>query len=155
MIKVGDKAPEFSLPDQDGKTHALNDYLGKWVLLYFYPKDDTPGCTTEGETLRDAFSDFEKLNAVIFGVSIDSIESHKKFSEKFKFPFNILSDESKEVVEKYGVWGEKNFMGKKYMGTLSDSFLIDPKGNIVKIYRKVKPAEHAKEVLHDIEELEL
>jgi peroxiredoxin Q/BCP len=148
-IKLNTKAPDFNLPDQDGKLHKLSDYKGKWVLLYFYPKDDTPGCTKEACGIRDEFKNFKNLNIVVLGVSADSSESHKKFSQKYKLPFTLLSDESKKVLKKYGVWGKKKFMGKEYEGILRTSFLINPDGKIVKIYEQVKPDIHAKEVLKD------
>ena len=137
----------------------LSDYRGKWLLLYFYPKDNTAGCTKEACMLRDDFfgpsagsgsASFKKLNVEVVGVSVDSVKSHKKFSDEYKLPFTLLSDESKEVVKLYGVWGEKSMYGRKYMGTLRTSFLINPKGVIEKIYEKVNPAEHSKEVLEDL-----
>lgn len=149
-LKVGDNAPNFTLKDQDDKSHSLKDYNGKWVLLYFYPRDNTPGCTKEACTLRDNFPSFKKIDAKIFGISTDSVASHKKFAEKHELPFTLLADEEKKVVELYGVWQLKKFMGREYMGTMRMSFLINPKGKIEKIYEKVKPAEHAKEVLADI-----
>jgi len=152
-LKIGDKAPQFLLTDQNGKEHRLSDYEGKWVLLYFYPKDDTPGCTKEACTIRDNYSDFKKNKVVVLGVSTDSVTKHKKFEEKYSLPFTLLSDEEKKVVNLYGVWGKKKFMGKEYMGTNRNSFLIDTSQNIVKIYEKVKPTEHAQEVLRDIKEL--
>lgn len=153
MPKEGTPAPAFTLPDQDGKKHALADYKGKWVLLYFYPKDDTPGCTIEACSFRDQFQDFTSIDAVVLGVSPDSVASHKKFAEKFELPFTLLADEHKEVVGAYGVFGEKKFMGKTYMGTSRTSFLIDPEGNIAKVYEKVKPPVHAAEVIKDLKEL--
>jgi peroxiredoxin Q/BCP len=152
-LKPGDKAPAFSLPDQAGKVHKLSDVKGKWVLLYFYPKDDTPGCTTEACTLRDNFPAFKKLNAVVYGVSADSAKSHTKFIEKYELPFTLLSDEEKEVTKAYGVWGPKKFMGREFLGIRRWSFLIDPKGKIARVYDNVKPAVHAEEVLADIESL--
>jgi peroxiredoxin Q/BCP len=149
-LKQGARAPDFTLPDQAGKEHKLSAYRGKWVLIYFYPKDDTPGCTKEACAIRDNFPTFKKLKAQVFGISVDSMKSHKKFVEKFDLPFTLLSDEGKEVVKLYGVWGKKKFMGREFMGTNRMSFLIDPKGGIAKIYEKVKPAEHAEEVLSDI-----
>jgi thioredoxin-dependent peroxiredoxin len=143
-------APDFTLPDQDGKEHSLADYVGKWVLLYFYPKDDTPGCTIEACTIRDQFKDFKHIGAVVLGVSTDSVASHKKFANAYDLPFTLLADEFKEVVGRYGVFGEKKFMGKTYMGTNRTSFLIDPSGNIAKIYEKVKPEMHATEVIADL-----
>ncbi len=153
-IKINSKAPNFKLPDQDGKIHKLSDYNGQWVLIYFYPKDDTPGCTTEACGLRDNFPKFGKLKVKVFGISTDSVGSHKKFAEKYKLPFTLLADEDKKVVEKYGVWAEKSMYGRKYLGTLRNSFLIDPQGKIVRIYEKVKPSEHAEQVLVDLKELQ-
>jgi thioredoxin-dependent peroxiredoxin len=152
--KIGTKAPDFSLPDQDGKKHALSDYKGKWVLLYFYPKDNTSGCTVEACSMRDNLPQFQKLDAVVFGISPDSAASHKKFAEKYELPFTLLADEKREVVKKYGVWQKKSMMGREYMGVARMSFLVDPKGIIVKIYEKVKPAEHAKEVVTELRELQ-
>jgi peroxiredoxin Q/BCP len=149
-IKEGQLAIDFVLPDQNGKLHKLSDYKGKWILLYFYPKDDTPGCTKEACVIRDAFPNFKKLKAIVFGISVDSIESHKKFAQKYNLPFTLLSDEKKEVVKKYGVWGKKIFMGRSYMGTKRTSFLINPEFKIVKIYENVKPEIHADEVLNDL-----
>lgn len=149
-IQLGKPAPDFTLPDQHGSKHKLSDYKGQWVLIYFYPKDDTPGCTTEACTLRDNFPAFKKLKAQVFGISVDSEKSHKKFADKYELPFTLLADEDKKVVEKYGVWQEKSMYGKKYMGTVRNSYLIDPAGKIAKIYEKVKPAVHAEEVLADI-----
>lgn len=153
MLKVGDKAPSFSLQDQAGKIHKLSDYKGEWLLIYFYPKDATPGCTVEAQTIRDEFPSFKKSKLKVLGVSKDSVESHKKFSEKQNLPFPILSDESLEMLKVYGVWQKKKFMGKEFMGIARWSFLVDPKGRITKIYEKVKPKEHAHEVLEDLSKL--
>lgn len=149
----GSKAPEFYLSDQDGKDHELADYHGQWVLLYFYPKDDTSGCTKEACGLRDSFPKFEDVSAIVLGVSADSVESHKKFATKYKLPFTLLADPDKKVIQAYGVWREKSMYGKSFLGIARTSFLIDPDGNIAKIYEKVKPAEHAHQVLHDLKEL--
>lgn len=149
-LKVGDRAPAFSLPDQDGKMHDLKEYAGSWVLLYFYPKDDTPGCTTEACSLRDNFPKFKKMKAKVIGVSIDPVKKHSKFVQKYKLPYTLLSDEDKRLVNVYGVWAKKKFMGREYMGTLRWSFLIDPNGKIAKIYEGVKPGRHAEEVLQDL-----
>lgn len=154
IIEQGKKASPFSLPDQNGKLHKLSDYTGKWVLLYFYPKDDTPGCTKEACGVRDAFPKFKKMDAVVFGVSADSVQKHKKFADKYKLPFTLLSDEDKKVINAYGVWAKKKFMGREYMGILRTSFLIDPKGKIAKIYEQVKPEQHAEEVLADLQALQ-
>jgi thioredoxin-dependent peroxiredoxin len=147
-------APQFTLPDQNGKPHSLADYRGRWVLLYFYPKDMTPGCTTEACEIRDSFGEFGKHNAIVFGVSADSVESHKKFAQKHQLPFDLLSDATKQVVESYGVFGKKSFLGKTFMGVHRISFLIDPEGTIKKIYEKVKPKVHAREVLEDLRQFQ-
>jgi peroxiredoxin Q/BCP len=147
--QIGTKAKDFNLYDQDGVEHKLSQYLGKQVLLYFYPKDDTPGCTTEACTIRDSFKDFEKLGMVVLGVSKDDQKKHKKFQEKYDLPFTLLSDIDGKVCEAYGTWQEKKFMGREYMGIARVSFLIDEKGIIKKVYESVKPALHASEVLSD------
>lgn len=152
-LKQGSKAPAFNLPDQDGKMHKLSDYKGKWVLLFFYPKDNTSGCTKEACAIRDEFPRFGKLDAVVFGVSKDSVVSHKKFAGKHGLPFTLLSDSEIEVQKKYGAWRNKKMAGREYMGTYRMSYLIDPGGKIAKVYEKVKPAEHAAEVLEDLEAL--
>lgn len=152
-LNVGDKAPAFSVLDQDGKQVQLADYAGKWVLLYFYPKDDTPGCTKEACALRDNLPRFGDMKAVVLGVSVDSVKSHKKFVDKYKLPFTLLADEEKQIVKAYGVWGEKKFMGRTFQGTKRMSFLIKPDGTIAKIYDTVKPALHAQEVLSDLSTL--
>ena len=146
-LLVGDKAPTFTVATSGGGKISLADYLGKNVILYFYPRDDTPGCTKEACAFRDGFADFKKRGAVIFGVSPDSVKSLDMFVEKFKLPFTLLADEDKKIVEAYGVWGEKSFMGKKYLGVSRVTFLIGPDGTIKKIWPAVKPEEHAAEVL--------
>lgn len=152
-LEVNSIAPDFTLPDQDGAEHTLSQYRGQWVLLYFYPKDDTPGCTKEACSIRDAFPHFENLNLKVLGVSVDSPESHKRFAEKYKLPFTLLSDTDKKVVTRYGVWGKKKFMGREYEGTMRSSFLINPSGTIQKIYTDVKPEQHVEEVLQDLKRL--
>jgi thioredoxin-dependent peroxiredoxin len=147
---IGKTAPAFSLPDQDGKMHTLKDYAGKWVLIYFYPKDSTPGCTIEACTIRDQFQDFKKIKAVVLGVSTDSVKSHKRFADAYELPFTLLADEEKKMVTAYGVYGEKKMMGRTYMGTKRTSFLVTPEGKIKKIYENVKPPVHATEVLADL-----
>ena len=147
--KVGSKAPDFKLSDQDGVLHTIKQYKGKQVLLYFYPKDDTPGCTTEACTLRDSFAEFEKLGMVVLGVSKDDQKKHKKFQEKYSLPFSLLADVDGTVCEAYGTWQNKKFIGKEYMGIARVSFLIDENGKIKKVYENVKPAVHAGEVLQD------
>lgn len=150
---IGKKAPDFKLPDQNGKLHKLKDYIGKYVVLYFYPKDMTSGCTVEAQSFRDKLKEFQKLGAEVIGLSKDSVKRHKKFEEKEGLNFTLLADEACEVVQKYGVWVEKSMYGKKYMGIQRDSFLIGPDGKILKHYEKVKPQEHVQEVLADIEEI--
>ena len=152
-LNVGDVAPKFSLPDQNGVVRIVEEFSGKWLLIYFYPKDNTPGCTTEACEIRDAWGEFKKTGAEVVGISTDSVESHKKFGEKHSLPFTILSDTEKKTVEDYEVWGLKSFMGKSFMGTRRTSFLIDPHGKIAKIYENVKPTEHAEEDLRDIQTL--
>lgn len=147
------KAPSFELKDQTGKKHALKDYKGKWLLLYFYPKDDTPGCTKEACTLSENFSELKKYNARVLGVSADSVESHKKFSGKYKLTFPLLSDEEKNVIKAYKAWGKKKFMGREFMGIKRISYLISPTGYIEKKYDPVKPAFHADEVLKDLKNI--
>ncbi len=146
-LKAGEVAPKFTAATNGGGKISLADFLGKNVILYFYPRDDTPGCTKEACAFRDQFADFKKRGAVILGVSTDPVKSHDKFVEKFKLPFTLLADEDKKIVEAYGVWGEKSFMGRKYLGTNRVTFLIGPDGRIKKIWPLVKPEAHAAEVL--------
>jgi peroxiredoxin Q/BCP len=153
MIQAKKKAPAFRLPDQTGKVHALKDYVGKWVVLYFYPKDDTPGCTKEACNFRDHFMSLKRAGVAVLGVSVDPVKKHAKFVEKYSLPFTLLSDENKEAVEKYGVWGKKKFMGREYMGTFRATFLIDPQGKVAKVYEDVKPDQHAEEILADVKVL--
>jgi peroxiredoxin Q/BCP len=150
-LKEGDKAPDFTAPTNGGDKVSLADFKGKQVVLYFYPKDDTPGCTKEACAFRDHFAEFKKKGAVVLGVSVDPVKSHDKFARKFKLPFTLVSDEDKRIVHAYGVWGEKQFMGRKYLGTHRVTFLIAPDGRIKKIWRQVKPEEHAAEVLAALE----
>lgn len=149
------KAPDFSLLDQDGKKHKLSSYRGKPVLLYFYPKDMTPGCTIEAEGFRDRSKEYARHGIVILGVSPDTPESHKKFCGKYKLSFTLLADKDHAVAEKYGVWVEKSMYGKKYWGVERDSYLIDKEGVVVAQYQKVKPEEHPDEVLADAKRLKL
>lgn len=146
-LKEGDWAPAFTAPTNGGGTARLKDFKGKHVVLYFYPKDDTPGCTKEACGFRDAFKDFEKAGAVVLGVSTDSVKKHDQFVDKFKLPFTLLADGDRAIVEAYGVWGKKKFMGREYLGTHRVTFLIGPDGRIRKIWSSVKPDEHAAEVL--------
>jgi peroxiredoxin Q/BCP len=147
MLKEGQKAPAFKLESADGKTVALGDFAGKNVVLYFYPRDSTPGCTREAEAFRDAAAALKKKNAVVLGVSKDSIASHCKFRDKYDLNFPLLSDPDGEVLEKYGAWGEKVMYGKKMMGIIRSTFVIGPDGKIKKIFPKVKVDGHAEEVL--------
>lgn len=147
MLKEGDKAPDFNSKDQDGNPVKLSDFKGKKVVLYFYPKDDTPGCTKEACSFRDADDIYQKKGIKVLGVSTDDEKSHQKFISKFQLPFDLLADTDKSIVESYGVWGEKSMYGKKYMGTNRKTFLIDENGKIAKIFDKVNVEEHADEVL--------
>ena len=146
-LKEGDKAPDFTGLTTEGGQASLSDFKGKSVVLYFYPRDDTPGCTKEACAFRDEFAAFKHKGAVVFGVSTDSPKAHAKFAGKYKLPFTLLADEDKKIVQAYGVWGQKSFLGRNYMGTHRVTFLIGPEGTIRKIWTSVKPAEHAKEVL--------
>ncbi len=148
-LDLNTPAPNFELGDQNGEPHKLSDYLGKRVVLYFYPKDDTPGCTAEACSFRDNYSVFKQNNIVILGVSADSAKSHAKFQEKYELPFTLLSDTDHTVSEAYGVWGLKKYMGREYFGINRTTFLIDEEGNLVKVYEKVKPAEHAQEIIEE------
>jgi peroxiredoxin Q/BCP len=150
MLKLKTKAPDFSLEDQHGKTHTLKAYRGKKVLIYFYPKDDTPGCTTEACSFRDNYKELSKLGLIILGISKDTVKSHKKFAEKYDLPFPLLADVDTTVCQAYEVWAKKKFMGREYMGILRTSFLIDEEGKIAKIYEDVKPAEHVGEIRESV-----
>ena len=147
MIKEGSTAPAFKTTDANGETVNLKDYRGQKVVLYFYPKDDTPGCSKEACSFRDSFSKFKKQGIAVLGVSPDGEASHKKFAAKYKLPFTLLADKDRSISETYGVYGEKKFMGRTYMGVHRTTFLIDEKGKIKKVFEKVKPDEHASEVL--------
>lgn len=147
-LTQGTRVPDLSLPDQDGIVRNLADYRGQWTLIYFYPKDDTPGCTAQACGIRDEFPQFSGVT--VLGVSPDSPKSHKKFAEKYGLPFTLLADEDHAMAEAFGVWGEKKFMGRAYMGVERTSFLVNPDGEIAKVYEKVKPAGHAQEVLADL-----
>jgi peroxiredoxin Q/BCP len=147
MLKEGSTAPAFKTTNAEGETVSLKDLRGQKVVLYFYPKDDTPGCTKEACSFRDAFAKFKKRGISVLGVSPDSAASHKKFVTKYKLPFTLLADTDKSISEAYGVYGEKKFMGRTYMGVHRTTFLIDEKGKIKKVFEKVKPEDHASEVL--------
>ena len=146
-LKEGDMAPEFAATTQDGGKLSLSELRGRNVILYFYPRDDTPGCTKEACGFRDEFAAFKRQGAVVLGVSTDSAKSHARFVEKYKLPFTLLADEDKAIVQAYGVWAQKSFMGRKYLGTHRVTFLIGPDGRIKRIWPAVKPVEHAPEVL--------
>ncbi|PIT91257.1 thioredoxin-dependent thiol peroxidase [Candidatus Kaiserbacteria bacterium CG10_big_fil_rev_8_21_14_0_10_49_17] len=150
----GVSAPEFRLPDQNGKERSLADFSGKWVVLYFYPKDDTPGCTTEAKAFKDANRKLQQRGAVVVGISPDSPVRHSTFIKKYALPFLLLSDENKKVLRTYGVWKKKKFMGREYMGVLRETLLIDPNGTIAKVYEKVTPATHADEIITDLTALQ-
>ncbi len=152
-LQKGDAAPDFELEDSNGKKIKLSDYRGKYIVLYFYPKNNTPGCTREACDFRDQIDEFSKLNAIILGISFDPIDSHKQFKEKFGLPFLLLSDRDRLVAEKYGTFGEKKLYGRKLFGIIRSTFLIDPEGIIVKTWRKVKVKDHIEEVLTDLKKL--
>lgn len=145
------KAPNFSLPDQDGIMHTLSQYKGRWIVLYFYPKDATPGCTKEACAFRDGREFLENTGAVVLGVSKDSVASHKKFAQKHKLNFTLLSDESTETIKAFGAWGKKKFIGREYEGIKRNTYLIDPAGQIVKVYENVNPITHIEEVYKDLQ----
>lgn len=147
MIPEKSTAPEFTLLDETGTSRKLSDYRGKDVVLYFYPKDDTPGCTTEACAFRDDYSDYEKAGVVILGVSADSPKSHAKFKQKYQLPFTLLSDEDHLVCEQYGVWAKKKMMGREYMGILRTTYLISKEGLVKKVFEDLKPSGHSKEIL--------
>jgi thioredoxin-dependent peroxiredoxin len=146
-IAANQPAPSFNLPDQDGNMRSLEEFRGKPVVLYFYPKDDTPGCTKEACSFRDDYHIYRENGVEVLGVSPDSAKSHTKFVEKFSLPFTLLADEDHKVADAYGVWGPKKFMGKEYEGILRTTFLIGPDGNILKVFENVKPDHHSAEVL--------
>ena len=146
-IKIGDNAPNFSLKDQNGNAVSLDSFLGKKVILFFYPKDDTPGCTVEACNFRDDFEIYEEKNAVLLGISKDGEESHRKFISKFNLPFSLLCDEDHAVAEEYGAWGEKSMYGRKYMGIIRSTIVVDTEGKVEQLFEKVKTKDHSKELL--------
>ena len=147
MVSEGEPAPDFTLTSDAGESVSLSDLRGKPVVLYFYPKDDTPGCTAQASGIRDAYADFESAGAVVLGVSPDDVKQHVKFKEKYGLPFTLLADPEHEVAERYGVWGEKHYQGRKYMGISRTTFLISPDGAVAKVMHNVKPDTHADDVL--------
>jgi peroxiredoxin Q/BCP len=152
MIKENSKAPNFKLPSSNNKNFEINKSFDQYLVIYFYPRDNTPGCTSEAKDFTKLYKEFKKLNCEIFGISKDSVESHKKFISKFKIPFELLSDEKITALKKYGAWGEKSMYGKKFMGIKRTTVLINPKGKIIKIWNNVKVKDHAKEVLSCLKE---
>lgn len=148
------KAYDFALPDQNGKIRTLNEFRGAWLVLYFYPKDNTPGCTKEACSFRDSYHELQKMNVQIVGISKDTIVSHKKFADKYNLNFPILSNESLEIIKAYGAWGIKKFMGREFEGILRNTYLINPNGEIAKNYNKVNPLTHASEIIKDVKNLQ-
>ena len=147
------QAPDFKLPDQEEQNHSLSDYQGKWLVLYFYPKDFTPGCTKEACSFRDSSQEFSQRGVNIVGISKDTVSSHKKFVEKYHLNFPLLADPEHKTIEEYGAWGKKKFMGREYAGTIRNTVLINPKGEIVKEYKNVNPMVHSSEILEDLDKL--
>jgi peroxiredoxin Q/BCP len=147
MVREGEPAPDFTLASDAGEQLSLSDFRGKPVVLYFYPKDDTPGCTTQACGIRDAYGEFERAGAVVLGVSPDDVGRHVKFKQKYELPFTLLADPEHEVAERYGVWGEKKYMGRSYMGVKRSTFVVGPDGVVAKVMHDVKPATHADDVL--------
>ena len=153
MIKINSKAPNITLPSTSKYKYSLKDSFGKYIVIYFYPKDDTPGCTIETNDFNKMLSKFKRLDCEIYGISKDSLKSHDKFREKYKIKFDLLSDEDLKVLKKYKVWGKKKFMGREYMGINRTTFLIDKKGKIIKIWENVKVNDHAKEVFETLKSI--
>jgi len=152
-LLAGNKAPDFSLMNESGQEFRLSDYIGKTVLLYYYPKDDTPGCTKEACNFRDDYSEYDKAGVTILGISPDTSKSHAKFKAKYELPFTLLADPDHQIASAYGVWGRRKFMGKEYDGILRTTFLIGPDSRIIKVFENVKPAEHSAEVLAELKTL--
>tara|TARA_A100001011_G_scaffold378058_1_gene442404 strand:+ start:817 stop:1287 length:471 start_codon:yes stop_codon:yes gene_type:complete len=153
MLKVNSKAPSFIVPSTTNNKYSLKDSIGKYVVLYFYPKDDTPGCTIETNDFNKLISKFKKLDCEVYGVSKDNLKSHDKFREKYKIKFDLLADEEIKVLKKYKVWGKKKFMGREFMGIIRTTYLIDKKGKILKVWDNVKVKDHAREVLKTLENI--
>jgi len=154
MLSVGDKAPDFALPDQDGNKIQLSDFRGKWIILYFYPKAMTPGCTTETCNFQETLPDFSQKGVIVLGASKDSVTRQKKFADKYGVQFPLLSDEDGNLCETYGVWQKKKLYGREFWGIVRATFIIDPQGTVAKIYPKVKVKEHHLEVMSDLQELQ-
>ena len=153
MLKINSKAPTFVAPSTTNNKYSLKDSIGKYVVLYFYPKDDTPGCTIETNDFNKLLSKFKKLDCEVYGVSKDNLKSHDKFRDKYKIKFDLLSDEDLKVLKKYKVWGKKKFMGREFMGVIRTTFLIEKKGKILKVWENVKVKDHAKEVLDTLKNI--
>ena len=149
-LSAGNKAPDFELMDNDGTLHKLSDYKGKTIVVYFYPKDDTPGCTKEACSFRDAYADFREAGVEVIGISPDNEKSHARFVQKYELPFVLLSDQDHQVCEAFGVWGLKKYMGREYDGVYRTTFIIGPDGVIKKVFEDVKPADHSQEVLDSV-----
>lgn len=154
MLNSNQTIPEFSLPDETGTLRSSTETKGKWTVIYFYPKDDTPGCTKEACAIRDIYDDFAKHDAIVFGVSKDSVASHAKFKAKYELPFTLLSDESGQMIDAYGALQEKRMFGKSFQGVVRMSYLVNPAGEVAKVYPTVSPTEHAHEILKDLSELQ-
>ena len=150
VLSEGMKAPEFNLTDSEGNQHQLSDYQGETIVVYFYPKDDTPGCTKEACSFRDAYADFKEAGVEVIGISPDTEKSHKKFANKYDLPFTLLSDPDHQVSEDYGVWGLKKYMGREYEGIYRTTFIIGPDGEIKRVFENVKPSDHSQEVLEEV-----
>lgn len=153
MLEINTKAPAFALKDEKEQVHRLSEYVGQWVVIYFYPKDDTPGCTKEACAISEVYDEFKRMGVVVLGISKDSPASHALFKKKFKLPFLLLSDESTKVIQKYGAWQERSMYGRKFMGTARITYIIDPKGRVVKMYAKVSPATHALQLIKELKSL--
>ena len=154
MLKINTKAPILNLSSTSGNFYSLKDSIGKYVVLYFYPKDDTPGCTIETNDFNKLLTKFKKLNCDVLGISKDDLKSHNKFKEKYKIKFDLLADDEIKVIKSYKIWAKKKFMGREFMGVIRSTFLIDPKGRIIKIWNNVKVKDHAKEVLETLKDIQ-
>jgi len=154
MFKINTKAPTLNLNSTSGKSYSLKDSTGKYVVLYFYPKDDTPGCTIETNDFNKLLTKFKKIDCDVFGISKDDLKSHNKFKKKYKIKFDLLADDEIKIIKSYKVWAKKKFMGREFMGVIRSTFLIDPKGKIIKIWKNVKVKDHAKEVLDTLKNIQ-
>jgi len=150
VLSEGVKAPDFELKDSEGNLHKLSDYAGQTIVVYFYPKDDTPGCTKEACSFRDSYAEFNKAGVTIIGISPDKVASHKKFKDKYALPFTLLADPDHKVCEAYGVWGLKKSFGREYEGVFRTTYVLGPEGEVKRVFEKVKPSDHSKEVLREV-----